>query len=198
MLSALLQLLVFTTVPFLWWLCTAREKENFFKWIGLKKPLPEGSIFKLLLLVAAGILVYGLSMNLLVSFFMSDVSTATSAFEGRGFSATVDILAYAVIQTGLSEEILFRGFLGKRLINKMGFSAGNGMQALLFGLMHGIPFGLVTGNIAVALIFTLVPGLMGWLEGWINEKKCNGSIVPGWVMHSVMNICAAATAAFML
>ena len=42
-----------------------------------------------------------------------------------------------MIQTGLSEEILFRGFLGKRLIAKFGFAVGNVVQGLLFGTLHG-------------------------------------------------------------
>lgn len=36
-LNALFQVVVFTAIPFLWWLVTARKKENFLKWIGFKK-----------------------------------------------------------------------------------------------------------------------------------------------------------------
>ena len=35
--SSILEIIVFTLVPFIWWLITARKKCSFFEWIGLKK-----------------------------------------------------------------------------------------------------------------------------------------------------------------
>jgi|GEM_PF-4140777 len=53
LISALLQALIFSFVPIVWWLITARKKENFFAWIGLKKPIINGSPWKLVLTVLA-------------------------------------------------------------------------------------------------------------------------------------------------
>ena len=33
--GAIAQVLVFSLIPFIWWLITARKKESFFSWIGL-------------------------------------------------------------------------------------------------------------------------------------------------------------------
>ena len=88
----------------------------------------------------------------------------------------------------MSEEIFFRGFLGKRFINKFGFSVGNTVQASLFGLLHGLPIGLASGNWLVIIIMTLLPGGIGWFMGYINEKKSKGSIVPGYLLHALMNL----------
>ena len=61
-----------------------------------------------------------------------------------GWSAFPSAFLFGIIQTGLSEEILFRGFLAKRLISRFGFATGNLPQGLVFGLLHGAMFFLVT------------------------------------------------------
>ncbi|MBQ9643391.1 MAG: CPBP family intramembrane metalloprotease [Lachnospiraceae bacterium] len=68
---------------------------------------------------------------------------------------------------------------------------GNIIQAMLFGLMHGIPFGLATQNAAALFLLTLIPGLFGWYQGWLNEKQCEGSIIPSWLLHGCMNLLTA-------
>lgn len=37
LISSILQIILFSLIPFIWWLTTARHKESFFSWIGLKK-----------------------------------------------------------------------------------------------------------------------------------------------------------------
>lgn len=195
LISALLQALIFSLVPVVWWLITARTKENFFVWIGLKKPVIKGSPWKLALTILAIAIGYILLMILIMTFLMKGVDTATSQFSGQGLGKLPEILIYSFIQTALSEEIFFRGFLAKRLIKKLGFALGNTLQALAFGLLHGIPFGLTTGNWAVFLLLVLLPGTIGWLQGWMNEKKSSGSILPSWITHSLMNLAASLAAA---
>lgn len=188
LISAVIQLLVFSFIPFIWWLITARKKCSFMKWIGLKKPQLTISLVKLAIIVFAVTTLYVLIMMGVVEKVMSGAATATRQFANNGIAALPQILVYAVIQTSLSEEIFFRGFLCKRFTDKFGFKIGNLMQALLFGLIHGIPFGLATGNVLVFLLLVLLPGAIGWIMGWMNEKCSSGSIVPGWILHACMNI----------
>ena len=35
--SSVMQIILFSLIPLIWWLITARKRESFFKWIGLKK-----------------------------------------------------------------------------------------------------------------------------------------------------------------
>ena len=35
--NSIIQIIIFSIIPFLWWLITSRKKMNFFEWIGLKK-----------------------------------------------------------------------------------------------------------------------------------------------------------------
>ena len=185
-----MQVLLFALVPLIIWFITTRGKESFFTWIGLKKPVC-GNPIKIILLTLAAASAYIGVMTLCVKLLPEGVTTAGSQFAGQGFAALPSVFFYSVLRTALSEEILFRGFFLKRIQNRFGFMTGNSVQALLFGLMHGIPFGLVTKNAAAFFLLTLIPGLMGWYEGWLNEKRCGGSIVPGWLLHSCMNLLTA-------
>ena len=189
--GALVQLIIFSIIPLIFWLITARKKQNFFEWIGIKKVSHEGKCWNTVcaILIATGIYI-GLTV-LSVRFLPEGVTTAGSDFAGKGAAAFPTVLAYGFIRTGLSEEMVFRGFLLKRFSSKFGFITGNTMQAVLFGMMHGIPFGLVTHNIAVALIMTLLPGAFGYFEGWMNEKRCDGSIIPSWLLHGTINVIVA-------
>lgn len=180
------QVLFFTIVPFIVWLVTARKEEGFFKWIGLKKVEWNGSA-KTVVLTLAVTVGYILLLLLSVRLLPDGITTAGQQFSGQGISAIPVALIYGLIRTGLSEEILFRGFLLKRFQARLGFKSGNVIQALLFGLLHGVPFGLVTNSISTMILLTILPGAFGWYQGWLNEKQCKGSIVPSWLLHGTMN-----------
>ena len=187
LIGSVVQVLLFSLVPLIVWFITARGKESFFAWIGLRKPVCSTPIKTVLITVVAALIYIG-AMTVCVKILPEGVTTAGSQFAGQGYAALPSVFFYAVLRTALSEEILFRGFLLKRIQNRFGFVAGNSIQALLFGLMHGIPFGLVTKNVMVFLLLTLIPGLLGWYQGWLNEKQCGGSILPSWLLHSCMNL----------
>ena len=95
--------------------------------------------WRLWLLVAMTFVAFA-AASLFALRLLGNVATAVSAFAGQGASAVPAILSYAVVRTSLSEELLFRGFLLKRLVGKFGFTIGNITQSLLFGLIHGIAF----------------------------------------------------------
>ncbi len=190
--GALLQLILFSLIPFIFWLIFGRKKQNFFEWIGIKKIKHEGKwwVTACAILIATAVYI-GLTI-VAVGFLPEGVTTAGSDFAGKGFSAFPAVLAYGFIRTGLSEELFFRGFLLKRFDEKFGFAAADIIQAVLFGMMHGIPFGLATQNIPAAVIMTILPGAFGWFQGWMNEKRCDGSIIPSWLLHGTINVIVAA------
>lgn len=195
MLNAIIQVVLFSIVPFIWWFLTARKKEDFFNWIGLKKPVIKGSFIKMISLIFSVSVMYILLMLIIMTQLMGDIDTATSQFSNQGWISLPSILIFSIIQTGLSEEIFFRGFLGKRFINRFGFKVGNTIQAVLFGLIHGIPFGFVTGDVLITILLILLPGIFGWIQGWMNEIRSSGSIIPSWITHATMNILSALSTA---
>lgn len=185
--GAIFQAIAFSIIPFLWWLITARKKENFFVWLGFKKIEFSGNIIKIILITLAAVFVYGSATTIIVNKFTGEITSAGSQFAGKGAAYIPVAFIYGFIRTGLSEELLFRGFLLKRISNKFGFITGNIIQAFIFGLMHGVPFGLATQNIGITILLTALPGLLGFYMGWLNEKKCNGSIIPSWILHGITN-----------
>lgn len=191
--EVIFQVLSFSLIPFIWWMVTARRKENFFSWIGLK------GIWGNRLAVGGCILFFFVLCVVSQVWWMPHLlpanATVQSSYAGMGWSAFPSAFLFGMIQTGLSEEILFRGFLGKRLIAKFGFAAGNLVQGLLFGILHGVMFFFVTTPFK-ALVITLITGFSGWLLGWLTEKGSGGSIVPGWMAHGVGNLVLSMVQAF--
>ncbi len=59
---------------------------------------------------------------------------------------------------------------------------------------NGVPFFMATGNALVLILVTLLPCLIAFYQGFMNEKMASGSIIPSWVMHAVLNILSATTA----
>jgi membrane protease YdiL (CAAX protease family) len=85
----------------------------------------------------------------------------------------------------LGEEIFFRGLLGGWLERRIGFWVGNAVQAVVFLLPHLLLLMVSTSFwLVVVLQF-----LAGWVLGWIRSRS--GSILPGWLAHSLMNAVGA-------
>ena len=188
--GSVVQVLLFAVIPFIVWLIAGRKKENFFKWIGLKKPAAEGSAAKVWGIVLCVAAVYFAASLILMKTMFSDLPNATTdSFGGKGAAAIPAVLAYAFIRTAFAEELLFRGFIF-RLRNKLGFAAGNTIQAVLFGAMHGVPIFMKTQNVPALLLFTLLPACMGWVFGWLDEKH-DGSFIPSWLLHGSVNVVTA-------
>lgn len=194
--NAVMQVIVFSIIPFIWWMIHGRKQSTFLNWLGIKKPIiADRKQFVSLFLLT--ILLLLIPAFLIIPLFVKSSDMATSKFLGQGISALIPALIYAFLQTGFSEELFFRGFLTKRLINQFGFKIGNIVQSLLFGLMHGLLFMSLTGLIG-SIIIIAITGLTGWLMGWINEKQSNGSIISSWLLHGCANTIASVIAMFNL
>lgn len=195
LINSAVQIVLFTLIPFIWWLITARKECGFLTWIGLKHI--KGAKENKTLLWMLGIILGFMALSSYMLYSLRGVEMATSEFNGLGAAAIPAILVYAILNTSLPEETVFRGFLLKRISSKFGFHAGNLIQAALFGIMHGVMFFSYTGIIK-AVVITFFTGTIGWFMGYVNEKKAGGSIIPGWCIHAVANIFSGLCAAFMI
>lgn len=194
-LSSIVQILLFALIPFIWWCITARRKINFFQWIGIKwVSSPKEN--KIVLWIAGTTIIF-LAVSVFILYTVRNIETATSEFLGLRMEALPAILIYAVLNTSLPEELLFRGFLLKRLSHKFGFLIGNMIQSLLFGLLHGAMFFMLT-DIPQAILIIGFTGGIAWCMGYVNEKKANGSILPSWCIHAIANIFSGVCSAFLL
>jgi len=183
-LNAIIQVVLFALIPFIWWLITARKKESFWSWIGLKKIKTENKKNFALFLLGSCVVCYALGE--LAIWLRGDLEAADSAYKGMGATAIPSILVYAFGQTALSEEILFRGFLMKRFQAKWGFKPAVMVQAVIFGAVHLL---MVWGqaDLMAGAMIVLYPMVVAVLLSWINEKKAGGSIYPSWIIHGVLN-----------
>lgn len=188
LLNAIIQVLLFSLVPLLWWLVTARKKVAFFDWLGLRWPknVNTRTLWGSIVLVMVVCFVIGE----VAVWARGDVDAAESAYQGMGLGALPTVLVYAFLQTGLSEEILFRGFLLKRLMAKWGFVVANIVQALIFGALN---LTMVWGQVGflAGMVIVIYPMIPAVLMSILNEKKADGSILPSWLVHGTINTVSA-------
>jgi len=118
---------------------------------------------------------------------LQDPNINISAYAGQSLSLVtfLSILLKEAFYVALGEEIFFRGFLGGWLVRRLGFATGNIVQALAFLLPH-----LILLVISLSLWpIVVVQAVSGWLFGWLRYRA--DSILPGWVVHSLINALGA-------
>ncbi len=191
--SILMQLIVFSIIPFTYWLMRGRKKCSFFKYIGMYAPQKVSSVRTFVIFTTIYIVIYWI-----VHFTAISKITQPSAdtFNGLGLVAVIPAFFVSFIQQAMAEEILFRGFIMKRLVSKTGLLAGNIMQAVIFGSIH-VLFSISDSKnlIAYAIIF-ISTAAGGWLLGYLNEKLFNGSIIPNILLHGTGNFIMVLSVAF--
>lgn len=198
--SSFVQLGISLLIPVIWWAVTTKRRLEFATWIGLYVPMWKVGPVQRVSQKQLGIaLACWVAVSLASLRIASSVwgALATSRFIGAGLLAVVPILLYAFIQTGLAEELFFRGFLAKRLCASFGFSRGNAIQAIVFGLLHVLLF-INYLPVSSLIAITVLSGINGWIMGWLNEQAAGGSVVPSWMLHSLANLLVALGSAFNL
>lgn len=184
--GAFVQCILFLALPFLWWCLTGR-KETFFKWLGVKKVKTDA---KPKLILGGGLGLFAFS---LLGYFTLQAVPDTSMLANGGFTsfdvpALGAVLVYSFIKTAFTEEVFFRGFLGKRLIQRFGFGAGNLLQSSVFGLVHGVLLAGALDNSLLVILIACFTGLIGFALGYLNERQAGGSIMAGWLIHGLANL----------
>ncbi|MDR2183299.1 MAG: hypothetical protein LBE55_03920 [Clostridiales bacterium] len=180
--------LLFIAIPPIWWKITTKENTWFLPWVGLKAVEKKSTRdFWLSIGLAAFFILISFPVIDLIfpDLFQMDFSYAAS------LGMVILIVALGsprIVILFLLGEIFFRGFLGKRLIGKLGFAKGNTIQALIYGLFLGTGWEsggefMMVANIAMFAGF-------GWIAGYITEKQAGGSIIPVCVLNPVAIIAS--------
>lgn len=194
-----IQFLLFSMAPFIWWKVT-KPKEKFFTWLGFKKPKFNKKIFSLIIVFVIWYIFYNLDPEMFIDTTAMKESDATvgNMFSNLGVWAIVPAIIQSFFVQSITEELLFRGFFAKRLINKFGFNIGNVIQGCLFGIMHIILFllaGINVGVIGYILVF-LSTGVPALILTYLNEKLFNKSIIPSILVHGLGNFISYMMSAF--
>jgi len=201
--TMIVNIILFSIIPFLWWLIRHRKEEKFLTWIGFTKPKLESKWWVLAIFAVLYYFFYNFDFTLLMpagtmeTLKESDAVSA-NAFTGLGVAAIIPAFIENVIANGVAEEILFRGFFCKRLCNKFGTTKGIVIQAVCFGLMHNLLYvvaGVPVGMFYHVLMF-IFTGTGALLLGYLNEKIYNGSIIPSIILHGLGNYIFSIAVAF--
>lgn len=190
-LSALLQVSILTLIPFIVYSITHKRITGFLKWIGLIKPSHKSIHY------ATAIAILSLALMSIPHYWMFqqgyldnnlNEGFVTQSLNQTGWSGQTILvmLIWACVQTSLSEEIFFRGFLTKRLIKKFGFNIGNLIQASIFGAIHIV--GVFSSGFLPSAIVFISTGAIAFSLGYLMDKKAEGSIIPGWSAHALVNV----------
>jgi uncharacterized protein len=202
LISAFLQIVVFTLIPFIAFLFRRDKSVSFTKYIGLYSA-PRNSILYAIvtsLLFLAGAFIFVL-LDEGVRAAVFAPNSVTGKLRAMGFNGTslTVLLIIALLKTSFSEEILFRGFIAKRLVHSIGFRQGNIIQAVIFGLIHLMLFWQLTNTTVAPLLGILIfSTTAGWVVGYIKEKYAEGSIIPGWIAHGMGNAISYFLIAFVI
>lgn len=198
--STIIQVALFTFIPFIFFLFRKDKNITFLNYIGLFKPTTKSVSY--VLLASILFLISGLGMVFLDESIQQAVfspPSVTGILRTMGLSGTsiIILLIVAIFKTALAEEILFRGFIAKQLTNKLGLKMGNLIQAIIFGVLHLLLFWALTQTTFIFLLFSfLFSFVAGWTIGYIKEKYANGSIIPGWMAHAIGNTLSYIIIAF--
>jgi hypothetical protein len=141
LISSVLQLLVFAFLPFIVHLAGSKTAKGFLRDLGFHRA--ERRTWRLMWIALAAIFAIHPIHYLIpgVPEVMNSEASLNGKVRAAGFSFEMVLVVIVVswIKTALAEEILFRGFLAKRLIRRWGFVAGNTVQAAVFGRSRRAP-----------------------------------------------------------
>jgi membrane protease YdiL (CAAX protease family) len=161
-------------------------EQRFLEWVGLTRISQKAVLWGFGLMIAWTLTGFGIEW--LIGGMVLEGHPVHKIVEAQP-AFTVGLTAAAVqggIKTGLAEELLFRGLIGKRLIESMGYRWGNLLQAGAFGGFHLLFIPLVPADwswgLSIFLLFCF-PAALGYIAGMANERIGEGSIIPGWIIH---------------
>lgn len=177
-----------------------RDSSGLLVWLGLRSAPSKAMLSSL------GLLLIFQFASALAAMAIADhheflANSGVRSLASRLEPAPLLLLVLAVedlLQTSLSEELLFRGLLGKRFSARFGLRVGNLLQAALFGAIHLLsPFQHVEDPTPALVAFCfLLPFSFGYSFGWVNERLGEGSILPGWLAHGAGNLSWSVYLAF--
>lgn len=190
LLSSLVQFILVLIIPIIYFLVTKQKLKNLFFNLGLKRttlPILLKSFLIGTFLVLLPVLLLILN-DIFYKLFKSGFLLSGS-FPKNQTIAFIVIYLFVVsyVKTALTEEIFFRGFLGKLLLKKLSFKTSNLIQAIVFGTIH-LVFSLAISDYIYFILFSFIyPFLFSFLGFYINEKRAGGSILPSIILHGTAN-----------
>ncbi|MCH2183063.1 MAG: CPBP family intramembrane metalloprotease [Mariniblastus sp.] len=144
---------------------------------------PSFSVFSLVgfLLGSVPVLMLSLVAVYLVTLLLPPITGLSLLYDGMTTPwAIVFIIAIGVFP-GVGEELLFRGYMQRRLLQRSGPWVGIGVTSVVFGLVHVTPQGIV-----LATIIGVWLGLLAWRTNSIWPSACCHAVInSGWNFYQI-------------
>lgn len=203
LISAILQVALISLIPFTVWIIAEKKKGTKYScYVGMTKPVMTGKWYWLLLVCVVYYAIYSMDIRSLlpietISQYMASSEDVTiNSFKGQGFSVMGKMFLTAFVNNGFTEELLFRGFICKRLMKICGNNYGILLQGIVFALIHNLMFATIVPHLGFHIILFVFVTSMSTLLALLNEKFFGGSIWPSVILHGLGNFCSYAMAAF--
>ena len=184
--SVMINILLFSIIPLIWYLIREKSPKGFIYSLGIYKPQKVNRL--VIILTITTVYLITLSTNILVIISGNSGRSNVDINQFSLITIFLNLLLYGM-KTGIAEEIFFRGFIAKKLIEKLGYSKGNVVQAAVFALPHLVISG---SSSSVDIIVRIINAfLLGYTFGYIMDRKSNGSIIPVMFFHIIINMISS-------
>lgn len=157
--------------------------------LGLRSSQPLYYGWALVFFVVLGLLSW-IAISVFFPAYFDRSGIAASQYAGVELGIFTVLFAFIreAVYVAFGEELFFRGLVGGWLMRHLGFWIGNALQSLVFLVPHLF---VLSGGMNLWPLL-LAPLISGWLYGWLLYRS--GSILPGWLGHSLGVAFAAAGA----
>lgn len=180
------QIGVFALVPLAWWLQAGRPEGSLWRWLGFRGFAETPDRALLIELAFCGLGFFG------AAFLGRPAPWAGSA---HGLMLVLAVAITAVLQTALSEELFFRGFLLRWLVDprpgkrRPGPLLGNVLQASLCGVLQmGAQWIFVNRGLMSCLAALAFGAGAAFLAGRVRLRT--GSLLLPWAAHGAGSLIA--------
>ncbi len=181
--DAVVTVLLFASVPVAWYLVRCHKLAGLGERLGLYAPRRWD--WKSAARWVGGAGIAALAINVLLWRSGRSARGVAELDTLSGIELLVILFLYG-IRTGVSEELFFRGLIARGAFNRLGFSTGNIVQALVFAFPHVIADDRL--NTMDTVMRVAIAGALGWVFGYVTHKKAQGSILPVMAAHVAMNM----------
>lgn len=149
------------------------SSESLPKRLGLSRPHPSWHVYPLATLGSLLPLTIGFALAHALALILPADETVQMLYDNMTLAISVPFVLFIAVMPGICEELFFRGYLQRRLLQRWSPGWAIVITSILFALMHITPHGIVA---------TLPLGLWFGVVAWRS-----GSIVPGMVCHAFVN-----------
>ena len=141
--------------------------------LGLFRPQPSWHVYPLAMLGSLVPLAIGFSLAHVIALFLSPDPSVQMMYDKMTVAVSVPFVLFIALAPGFCEELFFRGYVQRRLLQRWSPAWAIGVTSVIFALMHVTPHA-----IAAVLPIGLWFGFVAW--------RC-GSVGPCILCHAFVN-----------